>query len=192
MYSWPGVRPGSSVWNGLYYTIRRPPCSTAKLADVDYSVDFTKVTTPSDRVAVIATIPLTVNEEWTEFKRGWLLMFDNVLPYLELYDCQEVEQQGRGLFSRVLERPNREAVLASLRYANVAFDIWWIPSNLRQAFGAKQHEGTMALPTECTSWTCQLSMDTSMPSLRCSMTSDCTSFIVATRYLLYFVDHSNI
>lgn len=103
-YSWPGARPGSSVWNGLFYTIRRPPFSTAKLADCDYSVDFSQCTSPNDRVAVIATAPLTVDEEWTEFKRGQLLMFDNGLPFSELYDCHEVEQQGRGLSSRVLER----------------------------------------------------------------------------------------
>jgi len=103
-YSWPGARPGSKVWNGLFYTIRRPPFSTAKLADVDYSVDFSQCTSPHDRVAVIATAPLTVDEEWTEFKKGQLLMFDNGLPFSELYDCHEVEQQGRGLSSRVLER----------------------------------------------------------------------------------------
>jgi SAM-dependent methyltransferase len=77
---------------------------TAKLADCDYAVDFSEVTSPNDRVAVIATAPLTIDEEWTEFKRGQLLMFDNGLPYSELYDCQEVEQQGRGLSSRVLQR----------------------------------------------------------------------------------------
>jgi len=103
-YSWPGARPGSSVWNGLFYTIRRPPFSTAKLADVDYAVDFSKLTTPADRVAVIATKPLTVDEDWKEFKRGQLLMFDNGLPYSELYDCDEVEQEGRGLCSRVLRK----------------------------------------------------------------------------------------
>jgi glutamine amidotransferase len=103
-FSWPGARPGSTVWNGLFYTIRRPPFSTAKLADVDYSVDFSQCTSPNDRVAVIATAPLTVDEEWTEFKRGQLLMFNNGLPFSELYDCHEMEQQGRGLNSRVLER----------------------------------------------------------------------------------------
>lgn len=103
-YSWPGARPGSKVWNGLFYTIRRPPFSMARLADVDYSVDFSKVTTPSDRVAVIATAPLTVDEEWNEFKRGQLLMFDNGWGYSELHDCHEVEQQGRGLSSKAMPK----------------------------------------------------------------------------------------
>lgn len=103
-YSWPGARPGSKVWNGLYYIIRKPPFSKAKLADVDYAVDFSQCTTASDRVAVIATAPLTVDEDWVEFKRGELLMFDNGLAFSELYDCQEVETQGRGLFSRAVPR----------------------------------------------------------------------------------------
>mmetsp|Transcript_3328 Transcript_3328/g.4964 ORF Transcript_3328/g.4964 Transcript_3328/m.4964 type:complete len:501 (+) Transcript_3328:101-1603(+) len=107
-YSWPGARPGSKVWNGLCYTIRRPPFSTAKLADVDYAVNFENVTTQSDRVAVIATSPLTVNEEWNEFKRGQLLMFDNGWGYSELHDCQEVEQLGRGLCSEVMPKCQKE------------------------------------------------------------------------------------
>eukprot|EP00526_Cylindrotheca_closterium_P009842 CAMPEP_0113653844 /NCGR_PEP_ID=MMETSP0017_2-20120614/28817_1 /TAXON_ID=2856 /ORGANISM="Cylindrotheca closterium" /LENGTH=417 /DNA_ID=CAMNT_0000566907 /DNA_START=174 /DNA_END=1424 /DNA_ORIENTATION=+ /assembly_acc=CAM_ASM_000147 len=98
-YSWPGKRPGSKVWNGLFYTIRKPPFATATLKDVDYAVDFTTCTNPNDRVAVIATAPLTSNEEWREFKKGELLMFDNGWGYSELYDCHEVEQQGRGLVS---------------------------------------------------------------------------------------------
>jgi len=105
-YSWPGARPGSKVWNGLFYTIRRPPFATARLADVDYSVDFSKVTNPNDRVAVIATAPLTVDEEWKEFKKGQLLMFDYGLSYSELYDCLAVEKQGRGLYSKALPKKN--------------------------------------------------------------------------------------
>mmetsp|Transcript_11138 Transcript_11138/g.23480 ORF Transcript_11138/g.23480 Transcript_11138/m.23480 type:complete len:537 (+) Transcript_11138:225-1835(+) len=103
-YSWPGARPGSKVWNGLFYTIRRPPFSKAKLADVDYSVDFSTCTTPNDRVAVIATAPLTVDEEWKEFKRGQLLMFDRGLAFSEAFEVSEVEKQGRGLFSRVMPK----------------------------------------------------------------------------------------
>ena len=103
-YSWPGARPGSKVWNGLFYTIRKPPFSKAKLADVDYSVDFSTCTTPADRVAVIATAPLTVDEEWKEFKRGQLLMFDRGLAFSEAFEVSEVEKQGRGLFSRVMPK----------------------------------------------------------------------------------------
>ena len=118
-YSWPGARPGSTVWNGLFYTVRKPPFAKARLADVDYSVDFSTCTRPNDRVAVIATAPLTVDEEWKEFKRGELLMFDNGLAFSETYDCHEVEKKGRGLFSRVMPKqllpssPNRRYDLPS-------------------------------------------------------------------------------
>jgi len=39
------------------------------------SIDFAKYTTPEDRVAVIATSPLTDNEIWTRFAPGDLAMF---------------------------------------------------------------------------------------------------------------------
>jgi len=41
------------------------------------SIDFAKYTTPEDRVAVIATQPLTDNEVWTAFAPGDLLMFQH-------------------------------------------------------------------------------------------------------------------
>ena len=68
-FSWPGSRDGSSVWNGLHYLVRYPPFSTAVLKDVDYAVDFSKTNTDGDRVAIIATKPLTTNENWKEFKK---------------------------------------------------------------------------------------------------------------------------
>eukprot|EP00957_Ditylum_brightwellii_P155081 11805012-Ditylum_brightwellii.AAC.1 len=42
-------------------------------------------------------------------------MFDNGLPHSELYGCDEVEQQGRGLCSRVIQKaPQQE--LKCLKY----------------------------------------------------------------------------
>jgi glutamine amidotransferase len=61
----------------LHYIVRRWPFSTAHLVDADVSIDFAKYTTPEDRVAVIATAPLTDNEVWTAFKPGDLLMFQH-------------------------------------------------------------------------------------------------------------------
>ena len=100
-YSWPGARPGSEVWNGLCYTIRQPPFTSAELVDMDYKVDFSALTTENDRVAVITTKPLTNNETWVEMKRGELLMFDRGLPYSLASECELMEQQGRGLCSKV-------------------------------------------------------------------------------------------
>ena len=103
-YSWPGRRPGSKVWNGLYYIVRSPPFQSASLIDVDYSIDFSKVTTPTDRIAVITTKPLTDEEGWMEFKRGELLMFDQGKPYDSPSCCACVEKEGRGLSSRGFQR----------------------------------------------------------------------------------------
>lgn len=59
----------------LAYVERRAPFTTAHLVDEDVAVDFSTVTTPDDRVAVIATLPLTDNETWTPLAPGELAMF---------------------------------------------------------------------------------------------------------------------
>ncbi len=59
----------------LHYIIRKAPFGDAKLLDDDVSIDFSAVTTPKDRVAVIATLPLTCNEQWTQLAQNELLMF---------------------------------------------------------------------------------------------------------------------
>lgn len=99
-YSWPGKRPGSQVWNGLHYIVREPPFSSAQLIDTDYSIDFATVTSSTDRVAVIATKPLTSEKGWKEFEKGELIMFDYGKPYRAPPECECVEKQGRGLCSK--------------------------------------------------------------------------------------------
>lgn len=59
----------------LHYIIRQAPFGEAKLLDDDVNIDFSAVTTPNDRVAVIATLPLTCNEQWTQLAQNELLMF---------------------------------------------------------------------------------------------------------------------
>jgi len=59
----------------LHYVGRRAPFGPAHLVDEDLTVDFAAHTTPTDRVAVIATDPLTDNEEWAELPPGKLLVF---------------------------------------------------------------------------------------------------------------------
>jgi predicted glutamine amidotransferase len=49
----------------LHYIVRQSPFKRATLVDEDLSVDFAAVTTPNDRVAVVATMPLTRDETWT-------------------------------------------------------------------------------------------------------------------------------
>ena len=64
----------------LHYIIRQHPFATAKLSDEDLSVDFSRVTTPNDRVAIIVTTPLTDNETWTQFGQNELKVFVEGMP----------------------------------------------------------------------------------------------------------------
>jgi predicted glutamine amidotransferase len=70
---------GQALWahatTHLWHIERQYPFSSATLCDQDMSIDFSKHTTPDDRVAVVVTSPLTVNESWTEFKNGELKVF---------------------------------------------------------------------------------------------------------------------
>ena len=66
----------------LSYIVRRAPFATAHLMDRDVNIDFAQVTTPDDRVAVIATIPLTDNETWTAIEASTLVLFVDGAPVL--------------------------------------------------------------------------------------------------------------
>ena len=59
----------------LHYLIRQAPFAQAHLTDEDVTVDFSDVTSPDDRVAVIATQPLTDNENWLPMPPGTLWHF---------------------------------------------------------------------------------------------------------------------
>jgi len=59
----------------LAYIVRQAPFAQAHLKDQDVTVDFTEMTMPEDRVAVIATLPLTDNEAWTLMPAGTLWWF---------------------------------------------------------------------------------------------------------------------
>ncbi|QLG89984.1 class II glutamine amidotransferase [Chitinibacter bivalviorum] len=58
----------------LHYLVRQAPFCHAHLSDTDLAVDFSRETQPSDRVAMIATEPLTDNENWTAMQSGQLIM----------------------------------------------------------------------------------------------------------------------
>ncbi len=64
----------------LHYIVRQYPFTQAKLSDEDLIVDFSEVTTPNDRVAVIVTEPLTTNETWQAFSAGELKVFVDGAP----------------------------------------------------------------------------------------------------------------
>jgi predicted glutamine amidotransferase len=59
----------------LSYIVRQAPFGEAHLLDEDFTVDFRELTTPSDRVAVITSLPLTDNESWVDMRPGTLWMF---------------------------------------------------------------------------------------------------------------------
>ncbi len=59
----------------LCHIIRKAPFKKATLADEDLEIDFSEVTTPRDRVAVIATAPLTVDEVWHHGRPGEMWVF---------------------------------------------------------------------------------------------------------------------
>ena len=65
-FSWPGSRPGSRTWNGLFYK------------HLDHGCNFSGERRKSiaGQAAIIATKPLTKDDpSWIEFMRGDLLLF---------------------------------------------------------------------------------------------------------------------
>lgn len=61
--------------SNLHCITRRAPFGQAKLIDDDVTIDFQQETTPNDVVTVIATQPLTNNEQWQKMERGELKVF---------------------------------------------------------------------------------------------------------------------
>lgn len=64
----------------LHWLVREYPFKPAQLIDIDVEVDFSQVTTPEDRVAVITTEPLTQNEIWQAFSPGEMILFQQGQP----------------------------------------------------------------------------------------------------------------
>ena len=61
----------------LSYIVRQAPFKKAHLKDQDLSVDFSEVTNDTDRVAIVATLPLTDDEIWSEIPAGTLCEFQD-------------------------------------------------------------------------------------------------------------------
>lgn len=64
----------------LSWITRKAPFGKARLIDEDMIVDFNQVTTPNDIVTVIATEPLTRNEDWNIMPRHSFIVFDDGMP----------------------------------------------------------------------------------------------------------------
>ncbi|MCW8886153.1 MAG: class II glutamine amidotransferase [Motiliproteus sp.] len=59
----------------LSWITRKAPFGEASLTDTEMVVDFCKETTPQDVVTVIATVPLTDNENWISLAEGEMVVF---------------------------------------------------------------------------------------------------------------------
>jgi glutamine amidotransferase len=59
----------------LHWITRRAPFGTAQLSDVDVDIDFSQETTPNDVVTIVATLPLTTNEQWQAMAPGEACLF---------------------------------------------------------------------------------------------------------------------
>ena len=70
---------GQALWahcsTNLHHLIRQHPFTRASLRDDDVTVDFADLTAPTDRVAIIVTEPLTLDEAWQPFAPGELRVF---------------------------------------------------------------------------------------------------------------------
>nr|WP_314266401.1 class II glutamine amidotransferase [uncultured Moellerella sp.] len=59
----------------LHWITRRAPFGKATLLDQDIEIDFQSCTQPTDVVSVIATQPLTGNENWSRIEPGRFILF---------------------------------------------------------------------------------------------------------------------
>jgi glutamine amidotransferase len=70
---------GQALWahcsTQLHWVERAHPFCAATLADDDVTVDLAALAGPTDRIAVIATEPMTRNEAWTALQPGELQVF---------------------------------------------------------------------------------------------------------------------
>jgi predicted glutamine amidotransferase len=67
---------GQALWahasTHLHLLERQHPFQATQLLDADLRVDFSQHTSPTDRVALVATQPLTANEPWQALRAGEL------------------------------------------------------------------------------------------------------------------------
>jgi glutamine amidotransferase len=70
---------GQALWahcsTALAWVERAHPFCAATLADHDVTVDLAALTSPTDRVAMVATAPMTRNETWHAMRPGELQVF---------------------------------------------------------------------------------------------------------------------
>lgn len=100
VYSWPGKRPGSDVWNGLHYMVQSGCSNHQKNNDnllEDPNIVSLQVQGYDDNLCIVATKPLTDNNVWVELSPGELVVLDDGIPHVTPKDLFRVELQGHGL-----------------------------------------------------------------------------------------------
>ena len=84
----------------LSYVVRQAPFTQAHLKDEDVTVDFSELTTEKDRVAVIATVPLTDNEAWQPMPPGTLWLFSEGSPTRQATTVAGAKRKPAGVQER--------------------------------------------------------------------------------------------
>jgi predicted glutamine amidotransferase len=76
----------------LWYLVRQWPFSNAQLVDADLSMDFAQTNASNDRLCIIATQPLTRNENWQQLEPGQLLWIEggHVVRHAQLQVSEEI------------------------------------------------------------------------------------------------------
>lgn len=82
----------------LFYLTRRPPFGCAMLCDDDVKIDFAPLTKPDDVITIIATLPLTLDEKWTQLCVDECAVFkDGARVYQNLPDNPRVMSVEDGI-----------------------------------------------------------------------------------------------
>ncbi len=117
-----GARLYAHCSNRLAWLTRRAPFGAARLVDEDLQVDFAEETTAEDVVTVLATRPLTANEEWQVVERCSFVVFRDgerlairSAPLLRRAPVAEQRQQQQVV--DCLERAGRDQRPAEGRHA---------------------------------------------------------------------------
>lgn len=80
----------------LWVLVRKWPFSNAQLVDADLSMDFAQTNASNDRLCIIATQPLTTNEDWQPLEAGQLLWIEggHIVRHAQLAVSDEVRRKN--------------------------------------------------------------------------------------------------
>jgi predicted glutamine amidotransferase len=80
----------------LWTLVRQWPFSNAQLIDADLSMDFAQTNASNDRLCIIATQPLTRNEDWQQLDAGQLLWIEggHIVRRAQLQISDAVQRQN--------------------------------------------------------------------------------------------------